>query len=157
MLNMLKKLKQIIIHFGFSNLKGDTFYIIVCWEWGGGMAGLSFFSAGLMRDCGIGQKIWRDFGIEKKSGSGLAQKISRDYGKSTKILRDSGIKIVSGSGIETKFIARYGIYDKTGAGHGISNLLLHFFLVTELPYNQNYVSNRVPHTVTTTHEFFRMI
>ena len=124
---------------------------------GGGMAGLSFFSAGLMRDCGIGQKIWRDFGIEKKSGSGLAQKISRDYGKSTKILRDSGIKIVSGSGIETKFIARYGIYDKTGAGHGISNLLLHFFLVTELPYNQNYVSNRVPHTVTTTHEFFRMI
>ena len=77
------------------------------------MAGLSFFTAGLMRDCGTGQKIWRDFGIEKKSGSGLAQKISRDYGKSTKILRDSGIKIVSGSGIETKFIVRYGIYDKT--------------------------------------------
>ena len=94
---------------------------------GGGMAGLSFFSAGLMRDCGIGQKIWRDFGIEKKSRSGLAQKISRDYGKSTKILRDSGIKIVSGSGIETKFIARYGIYDKTGAGHGISNFFASFF------------------------------
>ena len=79
-----------------------------------------------MRDCGIGQKIWRDFGIEKKSGSGLAQKISRDYGKSTKNLRDSGIKNVSGSGIMKKSIARYGIYDKTGAGHGTCFFALFF-------------------------------
>ena len=66
------------------------------------MAGLGSFSAGLLRDCGIGQKNKRDFGIEKKSGSGFGQKIARDYGKCTKILRDIGIKIGNGTGIKTK-------------------------------------------------------
>ena len=83
------------------------------------MAGLGSFLAGLMRDGGIGQKIWREFGIEEKSGSGIDQKILRDCGKSTNILRDSRIKIADGSGIETKYMARCDIYEKTGAGYGI--------------------------------------
>ena len=91
------------------------------------MAGLSAFSAGLMRDRGIDQKSKREFGIEKKSGSGIGQKISRDYEKSTKILRDSGIKVVNGSEIEKKSMAKYDIYDKTGAGYGISYLFALFF------------------------------
>ena len=66
------------------------------------MAGLGSFYAGLLRDLGIGRKIKRDFGIEKKSGSGFGQKIVRDYGKCTKILRDIGIKIGNGTGIKTK-------------------------------------------------------
>ena len=83
------------------------------------MAGLGSFSAGLLRDCGIGQKNKRDFGIEKKSGSGFGQKIARDYGKCTKILREIGIKTGNGTGM-----AGYGIYDKTGAGYGIGCFFL---------------------------------
>ena len=91
------------------------------------MAGLGPFSAGLMRDGGIGRKNMRDFGIEKKLGSGIGQTISRDYGKSTKILRDSGIRIVNGSGIARKSMARCDIYDITGAGHGICYFFALFF------------------------------
>ena len=133
------------------------------------MAGLSSFSARTMRDCGIGQKIWRDFGIEKKSGSGLAQKTQRDYGKSTKILRDSGIKIVSGSGIETNPQRDTVFTTKLSRDTGFVTFLLYFFLVTELinllfiyysyksifatywntsfpkTFRRNIISSKVPH------------
>ena len=81
------------------------------------MAGLGSFSAGLLRDFGIGRKIKRDFGIEKNSGSGFGQKIARDYGKCTKILRDIGIKRDNGTGIKKK----------TGAGCGIGCFFLSVF------------------------------
>ena len=95
------------------------------------MAGLGSFWAGLLRDCGIGRKNKRGFGIEKKSGSGFGQKIARDYGKCTKIWRDIGIKIGNGIGIKKKGRAGYDIYDKTGAGCGIGCFLSLFFLVTD--------------------------
>ena len=66
------------------------------------MAGWGPFSAGLLRDYGIGRLNMRDFGIEEKSGSGFGQKFARDYGICTKILRDIGIKIGNGTGIKTK-------------------------------------------------------
>ena len=67
-------------------------------------AGLGSFWAGLLRDCGIGRKNKRDFGIEKKSGSGFGHRIARDYGKCTKIWRDIGIKIGNGIGIKRHFL-----------------------------------------------------
>ena len=80
------------------------------------MAGLGSFSAGLLRDFGIGRKIKRDFGIEKNSGSGFGQNIARDYGKCTKILRDIGIKVCNGIEIEKKSMAGYDLARDTRIG-----------------------------------------
>ena len=80
------------------------------------MGRLGPFSAGLMRDCGIGRKNMRDFGIEKKSGSGFGPQITRDYGKCAKISRDIGIKICNGIEIEKKSMAGYDLARDTRIG-----------------------------------------
>ena len=73
------------------------------------MAGLGLFLAGFGRDGGIGPKIGRDCGIEKKAGSGFHQKIERDGGIGPKFERDCGIWKSSGIGILKNALAGYGI------------------------------------------------
>ena len=63
------------------------------------MAGLGSFLAGLMRDGGIGQKIWREFGIEGKSGSGIGQKYCGIAGKAQIFCGTAGLRSPTGAGL----------------------------------------------------------